>query len=178
MKKYVNGRYMDMTEEELTAAETAGKIAEAQERHRPYSAEEAFRLLLKEQLNSLTIDDQEALRMAEFYPPWEELVGKTAEQAGFKFSCDGKLYKTISPGHTFSSAWVPGAGTESLYTRIDAVHAGDLYDPIPYEGNMELNEGFCYRQNGTMYRCIRNTEQPVYSALEELVSIYVEAVGI
>ena len=34
--------------------------------------------------------------------------------------------------------WVPGVGTESIYTHIDETHDGTQYDPIPYDGNMEL----------------------------------------
>ncbi|MBQ9108917.1 MAG: hypothetical protein IJY02_02710 [Oscillospiraceae bacterium] len=176
MKKYINGQYVDLTAEEITTLQEEEKKAEARERHRPYSVEEVTRLLLKERLNFITTDDQTALRMAEFYPTWDELVGKTAKQAGFRFSHGGNLYKTISADHTFSSEWVPGKGTESLYTRIDAEHAGDLYDPILYEGNMELNEGIYYSQQGVVYRCTRSTGMPVYAQLKDMISISVEQI--
>lgn len=176
MKKYINGQYIDMTEEEISDMQAESKRAEAQEKHRPLSAEEVTRLLLKEQLNTIVVDDQTAVRMVEFYPTWQEMIGKTAEIAGFKFSYNGKLYKTVSVNHTFVAHWIPGVGTESLYERIDAQHDGDMYDPIPYDGNMELKQGMYYTQDGVVYLCNRDSGNPVYNALSELISIYVEVV--
>ena len=40
----------------------------------------------------------------------------------------------------------PGIGTESMYTRIDEIHDGSEYDPIPYEDNMILVNGLYYTQ--------------------------------
>ena len=44
----------------------------------------------------------------------------------------------------------------------------------PYDGNMELFAGLYYVQNGVTYLCNRNTGQPVYNALADLVGLYVE----
>lgn len=67
-------------------------------------------------------------------------------------------------------------GTESLYTRIDEHHDGTKYDPIPYSGNMALQNGKYYMQGGVLYKCTRDTGNPVYNALADLVGIYVELV--
>ena len=64
----------------------------------------------------------------------------------------------------------------SLWEYINETHDGSKYDPIPYDGNMELSEGLHYMQDGVLYRCTRSTGQPVYHALEELVGLYVEVV--
>ena len=135
---------------------------------------EVTRLLIAQQINNLTVDDNTALRMLEFYPEWNGLIGQTVDKAGFRFTYGGKLYKTIPANHTFQADWVPGVGTESLYARIDETHAGTLADPIPYDGNMELTEGLYYTKGGVTYLCIRSTGQPVYNALADLVGIYVE----
>lgn len=71
---------------------------------------------------------------------------------------------------------MPGVGTESLFERIDEVHDGSRYDPIPYEGNMALTAGLYYTQNGVLYLCTRDTGIPVYNALADLVGIYVDVV--
>ena len=94
------------------------------------------------------LDDNAALRMAEFYPQWKDLIGTTVDKAGFKFTHGGELYKTIPEQHSFQADWVPGVGTESIYTRIDETHAGTLTDPIPYSGNMALEAGKYYSQSG------------------------------
>ena len=166
MKKYVNGEPVEITAEEVSAMETA-------ERSRPLTAEEVSRMLIASQINSLAVDDNTALRMAEFYPEWKDLIGTTVDKAGFKFTHGGELYKTIPEQHTFQADWVPGEGTESLYTRIDESHAGTLTDPIPYSGNMALEAGKYYSQDGAVYLCTRDTVNPVYSALADLVGLYV-----
>ena len=56
---------------------------------------------------------------------------------------------------------------------IDETHAGTQEDPIPYSGNMELENGKYYSQDGVIYLCNRDTEIPVYQELKDLVGLYV-----
>ena len=174
MKKCVNGELVELTAEEIAAIEAEAAKFEAYERTRPLTAEEVNSMLIRQQINSLAVDDNTALRMREFYPDWEDMIGQTVEKAGFRFKHSGNLYKTIPANHTFQEDWVPGVGTESLYTRIDETHKGTLTDPIPYSGNMALEAGKYYSQNGAVYLCTRDTVNPVYSALADLVGLYVE----
>ena len=136
----------------------------------------AYRAAIEAGANAVERSDVDALTVKGIYPLWDNMIGKTVGKAGFRFAYEGKLYKTIPANHTFAAEWVPGVGTESLYTCIDDQHTGTLDDPIPYEGNMELTEGLYYSQNGVTYRCTRNSEQPVYHALSELVGLYVEVI--
>lgn len=176
MRQWINGTYVPMTDEEITVIQRDIARYEAQEKHRPLTESEVMGMLLRQQVNTLEVDDQTAFRMREFYPAWSDIIGQTAEKAGFKFTHNGNLYKTIPANHTFAAHWVPGEGTESLYTRIDETHDGTLYDPIPYEGNMALTAGLYYSQDGKVYLCTRDTGNPVYNALSELVGLYVEMV--
>lgn len=178
MKKYVNGECIEMTADELSAMQAEAARAAAQERTRPLTESEVSRLIIWQQINTLDVDDQTAVRMTEFYPGWKDLIGKTVDKSGYKFQHNGKLYKTIPATHTFQSDWVPGVGTESIYTRIDEEHAGTLADPIPYDGNMALTDGLYYTQGGMTYLCTRDTGIAVYNALSELVGIYVEKMTI
>ena len=126
-----------------------------------------------------SLDDNEALVVKPMYPTWTELVelgSVEAEANTFKFYHEGNLYKCINANPTFQADWVPGVGTESLYTRIDETHAGTLEDPIPYDGNMELTEGLYYSQDGKTYICTRDTGTAVHHALADLVGLYVEVV--
>lgn len=169
------------TQEELAAMEAEAARYEAAERTRPLTAEEVTALLIKQQINSITVDDQTALRMRQYYPTFAELVGQTVKQ-GTKFRADGSenadLYKTIQPELTIQAHYPPGEGTESLYTRIDEIHDGTQYDPIPYNGNMSLYNGKYYSQDGVTYLCNRDTVNPVYNKLSELVGIYVEVINV
>lgn len=174
MKKYVNGEYIDLTESEIADLEEAKLRYEAAEKNRPLTVGEVGAMLIKQQINTLAVDDQTALRMIAFYPEYEV---DHEYKSGEKFVSAGKLYKVLQ-AHTSQSTWVPGAaGTESLYASIDEEHDGTKYDPIPYEGNMELYAGKYYTQGGVLYRCTRDTGNPVYHALSELVGLYVEVVS-
>lgn len=178
MKIYENGVIREMTEAEVAAMQEAQARAEAEEKHRPLAQEEVTAMLLRQQINTLAVDDATAYRMRAFYPEWADLVAEqyTTDKAGFKFLSGGDLYKTIPATHTFASQWVPGVGTESIYTRIDETHDGTKYDPIPYNGNMELFSGKYYTQSGQTYHCTRDTGTAVFHPLAELVGIYVEVV--
>ena len=173
MKKYINGQYIDMTAEEIAAMEAEAAQYEAAERTRPLTAEEVTALLIRQQINTLTVDDNTALRMKDFYPAFESVIGQTVKQ-GFKFTHGGKLWRTEQPEMTIQEHYAPGMGTESLYSEVCETHAGTLEDPIPYNGNMALESGKYYMQNSKIYRCTRDTVNPVYNALSELVGLYVE----
>lgn len=171
MKICINGIIRDMTaEEETEYAEMAAREA-AEAKYRPISEGEVLSMLIKEQINTLSVDDDTAVRMVAFYPEWEKDKQYTV---GYKVQYLGKLYKVVQ-AHTSQETWTPDI-TASLYERIDEVHDGTKYDPIPYEGNMALVSGKYYSQSGVTYLCNRDTGNPVYNKLSELVGIYVEVV--
>lgn len=138
------------------------------------SEAKTYRAAIEAGANAVERSDLDALAVKGIYPAWDSLIGQTVN-VDFKLTYDGKLYKVFQ-AHTVQADWVPGVGTESLYTVIDEGHAGAEDDPIPYDGNMELFEGLYYIQNGVTYRCTRNSGQPVYHALSDLVGLYVEVV--
>ena len=138
------------------------------------SEAKTYRAAIEAGANAVERSDLDALAVKDIYPAWDSLIGQTVN-VDFKLTHDGKLYKVIQ-AHTVQADWVPGVGTESLYAVIDEGHTGAEDDPIPYDGNMELFEGMYYIQNGVTYRCTRNSGQPVYHALSDLVGLYVEAV--
>lgn len=133
-----------------------------------------YRAAIEAGANAVERSDLDALAVKDIYPAWDSLNGQTVN-VDFKLTYDGKLYKVIQ-AHTVQADWIPGVGTESLYAVIDEGHTGAEDDPIPYDGNMELFEGLYYIQNNVTYRCTRNSGQPVYHALSDLVGLYVEAV--
>ena len=167
----------ELTHDEIDSMRAEADHAEAHERHRPLTESEVSHLIIRQQINTLTVDDNTALRMRRYYPTFSELVGQTVKK-GTKFratdSEDADLYTVIQPELTIQEHYPPGTGTESLYTRIDEQHDGTKYDPIPYDGNMALQSGKYYEQNNILYLCNRDTVNPVYNALAELVGLYVE----
>ena len=184
MKKIIDGIVTDMTAEEITAMRDAAAQAEAEEKHRPLSFPEVQEMMVRQQINTLDVDDQTAVRMTGFYPEWKDLIGKTVDKSGYKFQHNGKLYKTIPATHTFQSDWIPGVGTESLYTRIDEEHTGEQYDPIPAERSMEYTYGLYYAdpEDSKVYLCTRTGEADggtvtLHYLPHELVGLYFEEVS-
>ena len=171
MVVYENGVYRELTAEEIAEREAAQAAWEAAERTRPLTAEEVTAMLIRQQINSLTVDDNTALRMLEFYPEW---ASDTDYTAGYKVQRGGRLWCCLQ-AHTSQIGWEP-ENAASLWTEICESHAGTLEDPIPYNGNMALESGKYYMQDGKIYRGIRDTVNPVYNALSELVGLYVEEV--
>ena len=172
MKKYMNGEYIEMTTEEIVAMKAEAARFEAAERTRPLTAEEVTAMLIKQQINTLEVNDQTALRMLEFYPEWEAGQDYTA---GYKVQRGGKLWHCVQ-AHTSQTGWEPSTATASLWEEICESHDGTIDDPIPYSGNMALEAGKYYSQSGKTYMCNRDTGNPVYHALAELVGLYVTEV--
>ena len=165
MKVYENGSYRDMTAQE----QLEQRLAAIAEKSRPLTESEVTRLVIAQQVNALTVDDNTALRMLSYYPAW---AAGTAYAAGHKVQRNGKLWRVLQ-AHTAQTGWEPG-NAPSLFEQINETHAGTLDDPIPYEGNMALTSGKYYLQGGVIYRCIRDTGNPVYHSLSQLVGLYVE----
>ena len=173
MKKYVKGEYIDMTEEEIAQLEKNGRAAEVYEASRPLSESEVLAMLIPQQINTLAVDDNTALRMKGFYPSFESIIGQTVNQ-GFKFTYADKLWKTEQAEMTIQAHYAPGVGMESLYSEVCETHSGTIDDPIPYSGNMALISGQYYMQDWIIYLCTRDTANPVHNTLADLVGLYVE----
>ena len=169
MRIYENGIYRDMTAKELSAMETEARKAAAIEASRPLTEQEVSRMIITQQVNSLAVGDKTALRMKDFYPEWESGV---AYAVGYKVQRNGKLWRVVQ-AHTSQDGWEP-ENSASLWEQINETHAGTLEDPIPYDGNMELESGKYYIQYSEIYLCNRDTVNPVFNALADLVGIYVE----
>lgn len=118
-----------------------------------------------------SLPDGEALEVVTLYPEWAAGQDYTA---GYKVRHGGKLWRVVQ-AHTSQTGWEP-ENAASLWEEICETHDGTLDDPIPYSGNMALTAGLYYMQDYVIYLCNRDTVNPVYNPLAELVGIYVEAI--
>ena len=169
MKKCIDGVYVDMTPEEVAKIQAQARLSEIEERTRPMSADEVLTMLIPQQINSLSVDDNTALRMKNFYPEWQQGV---AYDIGFKVRRNNKLWR-VRQAHNAQVGWEP-ENVASLWEKINETHDGTVDDPIPYDGNMALEQGKYYYQDNAIYLCIRDTVNPVYHPLSQLIGIYVE----
>lgn len=133
--------------------------------------------LLKSQAQEL--DDEKAAEVPALFPTWESMLGQAVE-VGKRLFYAGRLWKVLQ-AHTIQTDWtpdvVPALFTEVVVQGEGEPEIGTLDNPIPYNGNMELEEGKYYSQDGVVYRCIRSTGTPVYHQLSALVGLYVEVVN-
>lgn len=157
--------------EELAEMERSAKKTALEQRNSPMTDGEVLRLLLAQQVNALEVDNNTAVRMSEFFPAWS---AGAAYSVGFVINRGDKLWRCVQ-GHTAQPGWEPEK-TPALWQQVCFSYAGTEDDPVPYDGNMVLEQGKHYFQNGVIYVCTRNSGNPVYHALTDLVGLYVEIV--
>lgn len=113
--------------------------------------------------------DETALETVDLYPAWKP--DTHYEVDGKRYLYDGHLY-TVRQEHTSQATWTPDI-TPALYEMVTVGHSGTADDPIPYEIGMAIKKGLYYTENGIRYRCTRDSGNPLYNALADLVDIYV-----
>lgn len=109
MRVYDGKNYREMTDDEQLRI----TMIDEYERTRPLTAEEVTAMLIKQQINSLVVDDNTALRMTEFYPEWS--AGQ-AYVAGYKVQHGGKLWRCVQ-AHTSQTGWEP-ENAPSLFSKV------------------------------------------------------------
>lgn len=118
------------------------------------------------------LTDAEVVTATCLHPKWSGNGVKYI--AGQRVQYNDELYKVkAGMGHTSQADWSPDMAV-SLFEKINEANAGTIDDPIPYSGNMALENGKYYIEYGIVYRCTRDTGIAVYNKLSELVGIYVE----
>lgn len=137
----------------------------------------------KKEFKTLGLTSEQMLTHKAFAPKWGEDIkeGDTVVK-GDKFTYEGKLYAVLQD-HTILAHYEPSINTASLYVEVtpdyteEGEEYGTLENPIPYEGNMVLENGKYYSQDGVTYLCTRDSINPIYHPLSALVGHYVEEVG-
>ena len=132
------------------------------------------------EMNSLELTALEALEVADWFPQWgvDFKEGDTLKK-GFKFTFEDKLFAVLQD-HTVLAHYEPSINTAALYVEVTPEYneageeLGTLENPIEYGGNMVLEEGKHYIQDGVTYRCTRDSVNPVYHSLKDLLGLYVE----
>lgn len=136
----------------------------------------------KKEFKNRGLSAEEMITHKQFAPVWgEDIKEGDAVVKGDKFTFNGKLYAVLQD-HTVLAHYEPSINTASLYVEVtpdyneQGEEMGTIENPIPYEGNMVIENGKYYIQDGITYLCNRDSGNPVYHALKDLVGLYVEAV--
>ncbi len=124
---------------------------------------------------SVSLPDEVAVDVVELYPVWmPDTLYEVKDGVKPRLQYADKLWR-VEQTHTSQAHYPPGPGTEALYSEVEKPGQGDTPDnPIPYNNNMELNNGKYYSQYDIVYYCFRDTGVPVYNDLADLVGLYVE----
>ena len=106
------------------------------------------------------------------FPDWKSGV---AYDAGVKLRYKNRLYVTVS-ARTSQSDWTPDI-VPALYEVIPSPNEdGTQNNPIAYTVGMKLFDGLYYTEYGVLYVCTRDSGNPLFNPLSELVGLYVEVV--
>lgn len=116
------------------------------------------------------LPDEKAAMIPLCYDAWET---DKAYKAGDRVQSDGKLWK-CRQAHTAQENWKPSIETASLWEVLNVENAGTLDDPIPYDQTMTVYKGKYYLEEGIIYKCIRDSGQPLYATCASLVGNYFE----
>lgn len=127
-----------------------------------------------EEMNTLGLSGNDALKVKEWYPKWEDFIGQTIE-AGFVTLYADNLWRARQT-HTAMEIYPPSVDTASLYEVIVEGHEGTADDPIPYAPPMEIFAEKYYTQDDVVYKCTRDSGTALSHNLADLVGLYVEIV--
>ena len=123
-----------------------------------------------EKINTYDLSPSEALRVKERHPKWK--IGIDVVK-GHRYQYGEDLWEVLQ-GHKTQENWKPSLETASLWKRVDEEHAGTKDDPILYAPPMEIFKDKYYTQSKVLYKCIRDSGQPLSHNLSDLVGNYVE----
>lgn len=123
-----------------------------------------------EKINTYDLSPSEALQVKERHPKWK--IGIDVVK-GHRYQYGEDLWEVLQ-GHKTQENWKPSLETASLWKRVDEEHAGTKDDPIPYAPPMEIFKDKYYTQSKVLYKCIRDSGQPLSHNLPDLVGNYVE----
>lgn len=113
--------------------------------------------------------DEAALAALDIYPAWQP--DTDYEVDGKRLLYDNRLYK-VRQAHHSQAVYTPDIAP-ALYELVSVGHSGTADDPIPFDLGMAVKSGLYYTEDSVRYKCIRNSGNPLYNHLADLVDIYV-----
>lgn len=123
----------------------------------------------------MNMSDANALKCISIFPTWESYIGKKLT-TGIRVQYKGELWKVRQDIDVVLENQAPSIDTAALYERIDEEHEGTLEDPIPYVNTMTVYKDKYYVEDGVIYKCIRDSGQPLYASCASQVRNYFEKV--
>lgn len=118
---------------------------------------------------SASLSDTDALQAVELFDEWKP---DTDYERGDRRRYDGVLYKARQ-SHTSQSIYPPNI-VPALWEVVAPEGKGDSPDnPIEYDQSMAIEKDKYYIENNIIYICIRDSINPLYTALANMIGNYV-----
>lgn len=128
------------------------------------------------QLSAQKATDAQALTMPTIYPDWSGKGVHYGGEDGIQIVRRPSGLYRVRYEHTSQEDWLPEL-TPSMWKYIDVEHSGTIDDPIPAVVNMEYFKDKYYTEEGKLYLCIRDSEEPLSYLPSQLVGQYFEEVA-
>lgn len=104
---------------------------------------------IAECMNVVPMTNKEAVERTTLFPKWEDYIGKSLSEVGFRIQYNKKLYEILQPVPSVIANQTPDL-VPANYGLVSE-HAGTIDDPIPYEHWLVIKKDKYYTENGKLY---------------------------
>ena len=105
--------------------------------------------LIAECMNVVPMTNKEAVERTTLFPKWEDYIGKSLSEVGFRIQYNKKMYEILQPVPSVIANQTPDL-VPANYGLVSE-HAGTIDDPIPYEHWLVIKKDKYYTENGKLY---------------------------
>lgn len=105
--------------------------------------------LIAECMSVVPMTNKEAVERTTLFPKWEDYIGKSLSEVGFRIQYNKKLYEILQPVPSVIANQTPDL-VPANYGLVSE-HAGTIDDPIPYEHWLVIKKDKYYTENGKLY---------------------------
>ena len=128
----------------------------------------------------------QAASLVYLYKPWTPYVNNEESEhlisnkkpmhylVGERIRFDKAVYECRQE-HDAQELYTPDL-IPALWIKFNVDNSGSAIDPIPYSAGMIIENGKYYTETGVLYLCIRDSVNPIYHNLSDLIGQYVEVV--
>lgn len=125
--------------------------------------------LIAECMNVVPMTNKETVERTTLFPKWEDYIGKSLSEVGFRIQYNKKLYEILQPVPSVIANQTPDL-VPANYGLVSE-HAGTIDDPIPYEHWLVIKKDKYYTENGKLYIGLIDAPNGYDVDLEQLPTI-------
>lgn len=100
-------------------------------------------------INSYSLTNKQTVSVRMMFPHWEDYIGKSLNEVGFKVLYKDNLYEILQPVPTVLEGQTPDL-VPANYGLVSE-HEGTKEDPIPYVHWLVIRKDKYYTENGVLY---------------------------